>query len=81
MAMGVKYQISLVSKPKEMLLVTLNHLDSIQPLVSHSSSSTQLVENCYKRLFKVSGILMEIETVKNYQYSFSLLLIFRPIRI
>lgn len=53
MTMAVKYQLSLVSKPKEIILVTLNHLDSIEPFVSHSSSCIQLIENCYKRLFKV----------------------------
>ncbi len=53
MTMAVKYQISLITSPREILLVTLNHLDSILQFVSESSC-VQLIESCYKRLFKVS---------------------------
>lgn len=55
--MAVKYQISLVSKPKEILLVTLNHLDSIVPFVSDSETCLHLVEQCYKRVAKVKIFL------------------------
>ena len=51
--MAVKYQITLVTKPREILLVTLNHLDSIIPFIADSSPCVQMIEQCYKRLFKV----------------------------
>jgi hypothetical protein len=53
MTMAVKYQLSMVAKPRDVLLVTLNHLDSILPFVQDSSQSVQLIEQAYKRLFKV----------------------------
>lgn len=58
MTMAVKYQISLISNPRELILVTLNHLDSILPFVSDSQSCTNLIELCYKRLFKVNIYLL-----------------------
>ena len=36
MTMAVKYQISLISHPREIIIVTLNHLDSILPFVADS---------------------------------------------
>lgn len=53
MTMAVKYQISLISSPKELIVITLNHLDSIVPFVQDSSVCVQLIEQCYKKLFKV----------------------------
>ena len=52
MMMAVKYQMALVTRPREILLVTLNHLDSIIQFVSEMPACVQLIENCYKRLFK-----------------------------
>jgi hypothetical protein len=54
MTMAVKYQTTLVTRPREILLVTLNHLDSIMPFINDSAPCVQMVEQCYKRLFKVN---------------------------
>lgn len=50
MTMAVKYQMSMISKPKEMLLVTFNHLDSILPFIADSSLCCGLIEKCYRRV-------------------------------
>ena len=54
MTMAVKYQLCLCSKPREVLLVTLNHFDSIRNYVNDSSNGQILMEQAYKRLNKVS---------------------------
>ena len=56
MVMAVKYQILFCSKPKELLLVTYNHLDSIRKLLPSSSSSStqQLVDNVHRKIEEVS---------------------------
>jgi hypothetical protein len=64
MTMAVKYQISLVSHPKELLLITLNHLDSIMPFISDSSVCVQLIEQCYKKLLK------NFSTMNDYELQF-----------
>jgi hypothetical protein len=53
MTMAVKYQLCLCSKPRDVLLVTLNHFDSIRSYVSNSSNEQTLMEQAYKRLNKV----------------------------
>ncbi len=50
MTMAVKYQMSLISSPRELLLVTLNHLDSVLPFVKDSSLCCGLIEKCYNRV-------------------------------
>ena len=54
MTMAVKYQVSLVTRPKELILVTLNHLDSVLPFVSDSPTCVNLIELTYKRVFSVN---------------------------
>lgn len=61
MAMAVKYQALLVSNPREILLVTLNHLDSILEFVKESDSCVDLIEKCYKRIIKTYSDLNEFE--------------------
>ena len=56
MTMAVKYQICLCSKPREVLLVTLNHFDTIRSYVSDFSNGQILMEQAYKRLNKVIKI-------------------------
>ena len=53
MTMAVKYQVSLTMQPREILLVTLNHLDTIATFVPDSKECLHLIEQCYKRIFKV----------------------------
>ncbi|RMZ95550.1 OSCP1 isoform X2 [Brachionus plicatilis] len=61
MTMAVKYQTLLVSKPHEILLVTLNHLDSILEFVADSDYCVDLIEKCYKRLIKTYSDMDEFE--------------------
>lgn len=50
MTMAVKYQMSLITRPRELLLVTFNHLDSIMNFIGDSSLCVDLIEKCYKRV-------------------------------
>lgn len=50
MTMAFKYQVSLVLRPRDILLVTLNHMDAIKQFVADSPSITTQVDNVY-RLF------------------------------
>lgn len=61
MTMAVKYQTLLVAKPREILLVTLNHLDSILEFVSESDYCVDLIEKCYKRLIKTFSDMNEFQ--------------------
>ena len=64
MTMAVKYQISLITRPKELILVTLNHLDSAIPFISDSPTCLNLIELCYKRLFNV--IFFSLQKIQGY---------------
>lgn len=61
MTMALKYQLSLVTRPKELILVTLNHLDSALPFVKNSATCVHLIELAYVRLFKTFGHLNDVE--------------------
>ena len=67
--MAVKYQVSLVTRPKELILVTLNHLDSALPFVADSPTCVNLIELTYKRLFTVRlrfNFIKKIKTILNF---------------
>jgi hypothetical protein len=53
MIMAVKYQICLCTKPREILLITLNHYDTIRSYARDSNNCLILLEQCYKRLAKI----------------------------
>lgn len=53
MIMAVKYQICLCTKPREILLITLNHYDIIKSYARDSQTCQILLEHCYKRLAKM----------------------------
>ena len=53
MIMAVKYQVCLCSKPKEVYLVTLNHLDAIRDYTIDNPIAQELIEATYKRVEKV----------------------------
>ncbi|XP_075259480.1 uncharacterized protein LOC142351229 [Convolutriloba macropyga] len=56
MTMAVKYQILFCNKPKDLLLVTYNHLDTIAKLIPDQQVQTKaLVENVYKTVDKIFG--------------------------
>lgn len=55
--MAVKYQLCLCSKPRELLLVTLNHFDVIRSYVNDLPNGQILMEQAYKRISKVCILL------------------------
>ncbi len=69
MTMAVKYQVTFCSKPKDLLLVTYNHLDSMAKFVSDSAVNTKaLLENAYKTVDTVE--LNFANSVVSKLYSF-----------
>ncbi|XP_071493076.1 protein OSCP1-like [Diadema antillarum] len=52
MTMAVKYQISLCLRPKDILLVTLNHMDAIRVFVAHNPAIKGQVEGVCRLLLK-----------------------------
>lgn len=54
MTMAFKYQVSLALRPKDILLITLNHMDSIRSYVEDNSTVYSLVEYGYKTIIEVS---------------------------
>jgi hypothetical protein len=68
MVMAVKYQVSLISKPKHLILVTLNHLDTVIPFIDDNKLCLDLIENCYKLIFNHYTTLTndcEFEFIRN----------------
>ncbi|KAH9489142.1 Protein oscp1 [Bulinus truncatus] len=57
MTMAVKYQISLALRPKDILLITLNHMDAIRSHVEDSSSTKTQVEYAYTLLIETYATL------------------------
>ena len=53
MTMAVKYQVSLVKRPQDLILVTLNHLDVLRSYVAGSATVGQQVEAAYRLLRQV----------------------------
>jgi len=78
MTMAVKYQMSLISKPRELILVTLNHLDSIVPFIADSSLCMSLIEKCYKR---VEQTFMPMSNYEIQFVRYSILNFFQDLRI
>ncbi|CAL1547918.1 unnamed protein product [Lymnaea stagnalis] len=50
MTMAFKYQVSLALRPKDLLLITLNHMSAIRKYVEESNPARTLVEYTYKLL-------------------------------
>lgn len=55
MTMAFKYQVSLALCPKDILLITLNHMDAIRKFVDGQSSILQQVEHVYRLLLETYG--------------------------
>ena len=53
MTMAFKYQVSLSLQPADILLVTLNHMDTIRDIVSDSQTIKQQVLYVYELLKQV----------------------------
>lgn len=54
MTMAFKYQVLLCPRPKDVLLVTFNHLDSIKGLIRDSPTILHLVDETFRQLIEVS---------------------------
>ena len=51
--MAFKYQVSLALCPKDILLITLNHMDAIRNFVKGQSNIEQQVDHVYRLLLEV----------------------------
>ncbi|KAK7107490.1 protein OSCP1-like [Littorina saxatilis] len=61
MTMAFKYQVSLCLRPKDILLITLNHMDAMRKYVQAQSAVRQQVENVYKMLLETYASLPEAD--------------------
>ena len=54
MTMAFKYQVLLCPRPKDVLLVTFNHLDSIKGFIQDSPTILHQVDETFRQLIEVS---------------------------
>ncbi|XP_046574652.1 protein OSCP1-like [Haliotis rubra] len=52
MTMAFKYQISLCLRPKEILLITFNHMDAVRSYIDGDSNARQQVDHVYRMLIE-----------------------------
>ncbi|KAM7099005.1 protein OSCP1 isoform 1-T1 [Molossus nigricans] len=55
MTMALKYQVLLCPRPKDVLLVTFNHLDAIKGFIQDNPALLNLVDETFRRLIEVYG--------------------------
>lgn len=60
MTMAFKYQVLLCPRPKDVLLVTLNHLDAIKGLIQDSPTILHQVDKTFRQLTDVSGLSVNL---------------------
>ena len=60
--MAVKYQISLCLRPKDILLVTLNHMDAIRSFVCDNPTLKAGVEGVCRLLLKVHCMCIRLSS-------------------
>lgn len=53
MTMAFKYQVLLCPRPRDILLVTFNHLDAIKDFISDSPGILNQVDETFRRLIEV----------------------------
>lgn len=53
MTMAFKYQVLLCPRPKDILLVTFNHMDAIKDFVRDTPSILSQVDETYRQLIEV----------------------------
>lgn len=53
MTMALKYQVLLCPRPKDVLLVTFNHLDTIKGLIQDNPALVHLVDETLRQLIEV----------------------------
>ena len=56
MTMAFKYQVLLCPRPKDVLLVTFNHLDAIKGLIQDSPTILHQVDETFRQLTDVSRL-------------------------
>ncbi|KAM7099007.1 protein OSCP1 isoform 3-T3 [Molossus nigricans] len=59
MTMALKYQVLLCPRPKDVLLVTFNHLDAIKGFIQDNPALLNLVDETFRRLIEVSIFLKD----------------------
>lgn len=57
MTMAVKYHVSLCSRPRDLLLITLNHLDGVRAMVPRQTQVLATLDALYDSLLQVSCLL------------------------
>ena len=50
----------MIGRPKELLLITLNHLDSIAMYALDFEDCTAQIESCYEKISKVSSFFSHV---------------------
>ena len=53
MTMAVKYQVCLIPRPRDLLLITLNHLDGLRAMVENQTSVLNTLDYLYSCLIQV----------------------------
>ncbi len=61
MVMVFKYQLYFAAQPRDILLITLNHLDSLRRLIS-SSHVLKLLDSVFQLFSKVFELFLPVET-------------------
>lgn len=56
MTMAFKYQVLLCPRPKDVLLITFNHLDSIKGFIQDSPTVIHQVNETFQQLTEVSPL-------------------------
>lgn len=63
MTMAFKYQVLLCPRPKDILLVSFNHMDAIRDFVKDTPSILSQVDETYQQLIEVWPVLYAIWTL------------------
>jgi len=72
MTMAIKYQLTMVKRPAEILLVTLNHFDAVYEFVKDNATCRGLMEDFYKRFQQTYGNMSaaELQMLRQTQLNF-----------
>ncbi|KAF6028871.1 OSCP1 [Bugula neritina] len=72
MTMAIKYQVTLCSQPRDLLLVTLNHLDGIRAMVHNQPIVISTLDSLYHSFMDLYGKMQygELQTVRQCLLTF-----------
>lgn len=62
MTMAFKYQVLLCPRPKDILLISFNHMDAIRDFVKDASSILNQVDETYQELIEVLSMKCKAES-------------------